>query len=87
MILNDTEEKISRKNTGPVNNIMGTISWAYAGGFFSDCARSPRTVCLPQDIIFKSKKQNAVTKSSAYAEYRPTSQNTCELIWVRHIMD
>ena len=38
-------------------------------------------------ISWKSKKQDVMTKSSVVAEYRAMAQMTCELIWVKQILE
>ncbi|RVW95638.1 Retrovirus-related Pol polyprotein from transposon RE1 [Vitis vinifera] len=43
------------------------------------------TITRP-DIFFPSKKQNVVARSSAEAEYRAMALATCELIWLRQLL-
>ena len=37
-------------------------------------------------ISWKSKKQHVVARSSTEAEYRVTTMATCELMWLRHLL-
>ena len=37
-------------------------------------------------ISWKSKKQDVVTRSSVKAEYRAMTLATCELIWLKHVL-
>jgi len=38
-------------------------------------------------ISWKSKKQNVVARSSAEAEYRAMASATCELIWLKQLLE
>ncbi|XP_057747343.1 secreted RxLR effector protein 161-like [Arachis stenosperma] len=38
-------------------------------------------------VIWRSKKQNVVTRSSAEAEFRAMAQGICELLWMKIILD
>jgi len=37
-------------------------------------------------ISWKSKKQSVVVRSSAKAEYRPTTSATCDLVWLKQLL-
>ena len=37
-------------------------------------------------ILWKSKKQDVVARSSVKAEYRAMALITCELIWLKHLL-
>ena len=38
-------------------------------------------------ISWKSKKQKVVARSSAESEYRAMAKTTCELVWIKHILE
>ena len=44
--------------------------------------------CLRGNLVtWRSKKQSVVTKSSAKAKFRATTQEICDLLWLRIILE
>ena len=74
----------------PSNNDLGLIG--YYDMDWGGCITTQRSVtgyCVflgKAFISWKSKKQITVSKSSAKAEYRPMTSITCELSWLRQLL-
>ena len=59
----------------------------WAGSLSDRCSTSGYCVFIGGKLIsWKSKKQDVVARSSVEAEYRAIALATCELIWLRQLL-
>ena len=67
--------------------VVGYTDADWAGSPTDRCSASGYCVFIGGNLIsWKSKKQDVVARSSAEAEYRAMALATCELIWLRHLL-
>ncbi|GJV73619.1 ribonuclease H-like domain-containing protein [Tanacetum coccineum] len=75
-------------------NINGNLKLrAYADSDWARCPTTKKSVlgyCVflgDSLVIWKSKKQSTLSRSSVEAEYRSTASATCEVIWFSNLLD
>ena len=67
--------------------IVGFCDADWAGSPIDRCSTLEYCVSVGGNLVsWKSKKQNVVARSSAEAEYRAMAVATCELIWIKQLL-
>ncbi|RVW13553.1 Retrovirus-related Pol polyprotein from transposon TNT 1-94 [Vitis vinifera] len=81
-----TGQGVLYKNRGHTQ-VVGYTDADWAGSPTDRRSTSGYCVFIGGNLIsWKSKKQDVVARSSAEAEYRAMALATCELIWLRHLL-
>ncbi|RVW80413.1 Retrovirus-related Pol polyprotein from transposon TNT 1-94 [Vitis vinifera] len=85
-ILEETGQGVLYENRGHTQ-VVGYTDADWAGSPTDRRSTSGYCVFIGGNLIsWKSKKQDVVARSSAEAEYRAMALATCELIWLRHLL-
>ena len=67
--------------------VVGYSDADWAGSRIDKCSKFGYCVFIGNNLISgKSKKQDVVARSSAEVEYRAMALATCELIWLKHLL-
>ncbi|RVX00280.1 Retrovirus-related Pol polyprotein from transposon TNT 1-94 [Vitis vinifera] len=86
-ILEETGQGVLYENRGHTQ-VVGYTDADWAGSPTDRRSTSGYCVFIGGNLIsWKSKKQDVVARSSAEAEYRAMALATCELIWLRHLLE
>ncbi|CAL2249024.1 unnamed protein product [Prunus armeniaca] len=68
-------------------DLEGYTDSDYAGNIINRCFASGYFTFVGGNLImWRSKKQNIVTRSSAESEYRGIAQRVCEILWLRWLL-
>jgi len=68
-------------------HVTGYCDADWAGSPIDRCSTTRYCVFIRGNLIsWKSKKHNVVARSSAEAEYREMASTTCELMWIKQLL-